>query len=149
MTTLQLPPYRTYHAGGRQKKFYTIHSSPNDVYTARPNETTSVMSFSKRNDALLVASMLENYREQNNDWPILDEFLPKTEIRDLRLLDIREWVKEELEIFCIEHVLSLITVNSVRPSQGTISLRGDSYAFDVDPNIYRNLFEKLLDPPIQ
>jgi len=124
---------------------YTINKGDNTIYATKPTNDKvmiSVVSFRKEDHAKLIARMLEEYKLNTGEWPPLisdDVWLPSPKI-DLRELEIVQWDKDELNNFCVLNILDLITINSVNNSKNGYQILGDTYKFDVAPEVYMNIF---------
>jgi len=125
---------------------YTIHKGDNTVYASKPTNNKvmiAVVSFKREDHAILIASMLEEYKLKTGEWPPLisddDTWLP-TSSSELRELEIVQWNKDELDKFCVMHILDLITINSLNNSQNGYKIIGDTFKFDVSIPIYQEIF---------
>jgi hypothetical protein len=106
----------------------------------------SVVSFKREQDAKLIASMLEEYKRKTGEWPplISDDpvWLPSS-TPELSELEIMNWDKEELSVYCTTNILDLITVNSVDNSQSGYNITGDTYRFEMPLDSYQALFNNI------
>jgi hypothetical protein len=129
-----------------RNSLYTIHKGDNTIYANKPpNELVmiSVVSFKRREDAHLIATMLEEYKLKTGEWPPLqaeDEnmWLP-TANNTLRELEILQWDKTELDQFCVLHIFDLITITSVDSSVDGYKIRGDTYRYQVPDETYHSI----------
>ena len=135
------------------KSLFTIHSQQNTVYATRPDNEKlwiSVVSFRSKDNAYLIASMLEEHKRKTREWPLLlsddSVFLPAAEAKNsLDELQIIRWTQDELTTYCVEHLLDLITINSIDNTKEGLSMVGDTYQFEVPTDFYRQLFDAKLD----
>ena len=136
-----------------EKSLFTIHSQQNTVYATRTDNEKlwiSVVSFRSKDNAYLIASMLEEYKRKTREWPLLlsDDhvFLPAAETKNsLDELQVIRWTQDELTTYCVEHILDLITINTIDTSRDGLSMVGDTYQFEVPTEFYRQIFEAKLD----
>jgi len=127
------------------RSFYTIHSSSNTVYATKPPTTKiSVVSFAHKSHAELIACMLEDYKLKTLEWPQLETenhmILPLA-TRELSELSIIGWTKDELDMYCVQNFLDLITVNDIKKSKSSFSLLGETYAYEVPDDTCKNILE--------
>jgi hypothetical protein len=135
------------------KSLFTIHSQQNTVYATRPDNEKlwiSVVSFRSKENAYMIASMLEEYKRKTSEWPLLlsddSVFLPAAEAKNsLDELQIIRWTQDELKMYCVEHILDLITINTIDNTKEGLSMFGDTYQFEVPTDFYRQMFEAKLD----
>jgi len=152
-----IPPsaIRPKQSRGPDKSLFTIHKSNNTVYASKPkNELLmiSVVSFTNREHALMIASMLEEYKSRTSEWPLLfpeeEIFLPTSQgNNELMELTIQRWAKDDLTVYCVEHMMDLITIQNIQHTKGTLNITGDTYKFDAPIDFYQQLFDTILALP--
>jgi hypothetical protein len=155
LTTNPPSAIRPRQSRGPKKTLFTIHKQDNTIYASKPTNDLvliSVVSFSKRDNALLIASMLEEYKRRTNEWPLLtpddDVFLPSSEIStELQELEIIGWTQDALNEYCAEHILDLITIQNIENSNGILNITGDTYRFEASLDFYKSLFEAKFAQP--
>ena len=129
-----------------RNSLFTIHKGDNTVYAAKPTSDlvmVSVVAFNKEQDAVLIASMLEEYKRKNGEWPPLisdDPVWLPTSSPELLELEIIKWDKDELGVYCVSNILDLITISSVDNNLGGYKITGDTYRFEMPLDSYQALF---------
>jgi len=140
MITVRPPVPKKYGGGGN--KIYTIHTGKNMIYSTMPSDSISVVGFKNREQAKLVACMLEEYKRTNFSWPPMDEpYLPMCDECELSEAEISEWEPTELDNFCALNMLGLVTINSMSNTKAGYSFQGDSFGFTLTDELYRNILE--------
>ena len=129
------------------RPLYTIHSSKNTVYATKPPSdalTIAVVSFEHKSHAELIASMLEEYKRKNNEWPPLFQeealYLPNIS-EPLLELEVMSWTKKDLDVYCVEHFLDLITVTGIKTVDSSFEIHGETYKFEVPDDTYKDILE--------
>jgi hypothetical protein len=131
-------------------KVYTIHKGQNAVYATKPvsdKVLISVVGFKREYHAKLIASMLEEYKIKMGEWPPLfsnEELWLPSSSDNLRELDIIEWEKDELDHFCVLHILDLVVINTIDDNAKGYRVVGDTYKYDVPKETYYNIFNNKL-----
>jgi hypothetical protein len=126
-------------------KLYTIHTEKNLIYATNPSEKISVVSFSKKSQAELLAGMLEEYKRHNFSWPPMDhDMFTVTSDELLREIDIIGWESDELDNFCAVNMLGLVTITSMTNTKQGYRFKGELYQFTLTDENYRDLFELKL-----
>jgi hypothetical protein len=147
--TPTLTPKKT---GGRDKrKFYTIHSHPNRAFSFKMSEDhkTSIVGFKTYDHAVFIGSMIETHFVQKKEWPdtqiIGNLILPNTFSKDLKHVQIKKWIFEDLKLTCTRNILDLITVEDIVDSPSGFSFMGSNYMFEADTEFYQERFEELYE----
>jgi hypothetical protein len=144
MLTISRPPLTNFSRGERGK-LYTIHTEKNLIYATNPSEKISVMSFSKKSQAELLAGMIEEYKRHNFSWPPMDHDMFTITSDDLlHEIDIIDWEPDELDNFCAVNMLGLVTITSMTNTNQGYRFKGDLYQFTLTDENYRDLFELKL-----
>jgi hypothetical protein len=107
--TVQLP--RTY---------WTIHTKPNHAFSLRFHEgqRTGMMGFGRREDALLVGTMIETHVLTRKAWPEMDHgqdalWLPAPESKNLSMLYLCTWSYDDIKLLCTRNMLDLIAIDKI------------------------------------
>lgn len=133
------------------KKYFTIQTTPNNVFTLKAHEEarTSVVGFKKWDDAFLISKMIETHYNEQKEWPVLEIgktiVLPGSRPSDvLRQLYIQEWDFEELKFECTRNIIDFISVERIINKKTTYSFNGYQYTFSAPIEFYMNRFDELL-----
>jgi hypothetical protein len=135
------------------KNQYTIHSKPSDVFTLRTrDDKTAIVAFHRRDDAILMAKMMEIYFRQQNELPSvqLDNvdnalYLPQTDNTKLEYLYLNENQFDDLKVTCTRNILHMISVEKLKENKYGYSVTGNLYKFDAPVEFYQIRFEELLE----
>jgi hypothetical protein len=134
----------------KPKRYYTIHSNANDAFTLKIDETTrtSVVSFRKWDDALLIGKMIETHYIQQKEWPDTRQtgslILPNSRVGDvLKHVYMQEWDYDELKVMCTENTLDMITVDAILKKKSSYSFAGNQLRFEAPTEFYRMRFDQL------
>ena len=135
------------------KSKFTIHSKPNNVFTLRTkDDRTAVVAFHRRNDALLMAKMMETYfKHQKTLPPVQNEgegdalYLPKVSGLDLEYLYLDENKFDDLKVICTRNFLHMISVDKLKENSEGFSINGCVYLFEAPVEYYKVRFEELLE----
>lgn len=135
------------------KSHYTIHSKPSDVFTLRTKEDrTAVVSFHRKDDALLMAKMMETYFKNEKSLPSVQTFgreealyLPKVSDENLEYLYLDENEFDDLKIICTRHFFDMISVEKLKENKDGYSITGNVYKFEAPIEYYRVRLTELFD----
>lgn len=135
----------------KPKRYYTIHSHPNSVFTIKPSEehNFSVVGFRRVDDAFMVGKMLQSYQLRMKELPAPEPdgtltLVNAPENQQIVTLTIREWGLDELQFYCTRHILNMISVERIDKSKQSYTLDGALYSFDAPSEFYQTVFEELL-----
>ena len=116
-----------------KKRIYTINNN-NRIFTIKLNkndlETTTLLAFTKKNDATKISYMLENHYNQTKEWPetLLNPnsgiFLMSSEVIDnihLSVLNISSWDFVKFNNLCMENLIDYLLINEIS------KIRSDAY----------------------
>jgi hypothetical protein len=153
MSLVAAPPIRPHGSARTNQKplrYYTIHSHANDAFTLKIDDTTrtSVVSFRKWDDALLIGKMIETHYIQQKEWPDTRQVgslvLPNSRVGDvLKHVYMQEWDYDELKVMCTENTLDMITVDAILKKKSSYSFAGSQLRFEAPTEFYRMRFDQL------
>jgi hypothetical protein len=149
MSIVLSPPIVKLSTLRRDKKYFTIQSSPNHVFTLNIEKESrkSIVGFKKMDDALLIGQMIETYYIQENEWPdtsiVGQLILPKSRVDILRHLYVEEWNFEDLKYECTKNILDLVSVERLINKKTGYTFNGDQYKFNTSTDFYINRFNEL------
>jgi hypothetical protein len=134
------------------KYHYTIHSKPTDAFTLRANDRTAIVAFQQWDDAFMIGQMMENYFMKEREFPDISAgegkalILPQRDTSKelLDFLYIERWDFDDLKMFSIKHLLSIISIQSLKETKNGYSLNGSVYNFEAPEEYYKLRFEELL-----
>jgi hypothetical protein len=93
--------------------------------------------------------MIETHFVQKKEWPdtqiIGNLILPNTFSKDLKHVQIKKWIFEDLKLTCTRNILDLITVEDIVDSPSGFSFMGSNYMFEADTEFYQERFEELYE----
>jgi hypothetical protein len=145
-------PVKTLPTKQASRKYYTLHTKPNDVFTTRMDDRlgTAVVSFGIREDAVLIGQMLEKYYETQNEWPDVTEeklVLPNItrSVPILNHLFLTEWEFDELQMLCVSNFLNIVTVNKIHNKRSGYTFSGDTYKLSASHEFYQARLSLLYD----
>jgi hypothetical protein len=144
MLTIARPPTRVPRGEKKPKKVFTLHSNANSVFawrTSNENMKIATVVFRRRQDALLMAHMIERHVRQKKEWPSptmfdfqLDGGPPVGE--DLSLIDINTWEMEALKVFCVEAYLDMVTISQLVQTSDGFRISGELVSLEVPYGLY-------------
>jgi hypothetical protein len=110
---------------GRSRRVYTINKS-NRIFSVKINneeyESTTLLSFSRKIDAVKIAGMLENHYNLTKEWPetLLNPnsgiFLMGNEIVDdidLNYVSINNWNFNEFNNLCVNNLIDYLYIHNI------------------------------------
>jgi len=135
----------------RSKNHYTIHSKPNDVFTLRTrDDKTAMVAFYRRDDAILMAKMMETYFRHQKELPSVQSdgvdgalYLPHVDNTNLEYLYLDENQFDDLKVICTRNILHMISVEKLKENKDGYSVTGNLYTFDAPLEFYQVRFEEL------
>jgi hypothetical protein len=159
MSLVAAPPIRPHGSARTNQKplrYYTIHSHANDAFTLKIDDTTrtSVVSFRKWDDALLIGKMIETHYIQQKEWPDTRQagslVLPNSRVGDvLKHVYMQEWDYDELKVMCTQNTLDMITVDAILKKKSSYSFAGNQLRFEAPTEFYRMRFDQLFTLPLE
>lgn len=133
------------------KKYFTIHSKPNNAFTLRVTEQarTAIVGFNSIDDAFFVSQMIETYFVHQKEWPETNKvgplILPNSQVGDvLQYVYIQQWNFDDLKILCTKNILDMISVETIQIRKTGYSFTGNSYSFTAPIEFYKERFTELL-----
>lgn len=138
----------------RVQKYYTIHSNPKNVFGVRADENspTLMVGFKNKEDAHLMACMLETYYLINEKLPppnLVTEFnLPSAEesVTDLRHLFLLHNETENLVSWCAINFLDFLAIDEiVEGANGRYSWDATTYRLEPDFELCKERFDYLYE----
>ena len=152
---LAAPPPRVLpNTGSKSARYYTIHSNHKNVFGVRvdDNSPTLMVGFRNKEDAQLMACMLETYYLINEHLPpanLVTEFnLPSEEesVTDLRHLVLLHNDIDNLIPWCTLNFLDFLAVDGVlTETNGRYSWDSTTYKPEVDYEFCRERFNYLYE----
>jgi hypothetical protein len=135
------------------RTYWTIHSKPNHAFSLRFNndQRTGMMGFNRREDALLVGTMIETHVLTRKSWPEMDRdqnalWLPAPDSNNLSMLYLCTWSYDDIKLLCTRNLLDLISIEQIT-AKGTgegYSFKGTSTSYEADPEFYKERFDELI-----
>lgn len=134
---------------------HTIHQKvsrvPYVVHILQKDESykTTLLSFTEKQDALMVANVIEQYKLEKGDYPPHDftyqqpfqlEFEPASPIQYTKPLEdfyLQEAEEKEVYEYCARNLFDLMVLGNLQ-KEGSIKI----YAFNVPTEYMRELLEK-------
>lgn len=154
MATISAPPKRPTlkpPVKQRDRKYYTIHSNPNNAFSIRLRDDirTAIVGFRNVDDAALLGAMIETYYIEKKEWPDMSSvgtlILPEGRLNKLVYIFVRQWEFDELKLECTRNILDMISVDEVLKKKSSYSLAGNLYSFDAPDEFYRNRFDEIYE----
>ena len=136
----------------KSNKYYTIHSNPKNVFGVRADEDspTLMVGFKNKEDAHLMACMLETYYLINEKLPpanLVTEFnLPSVEesVTDLRHLFLLHNDLDNLIPWCTLNFLDFLAIDNVlEGANGKYSWDATTYKPETDFEFCRERFDYI------
>jgi len=133
----------------RERPIFTLHQTANNVLGVRlrdrPDVKTCVVSFTKYDDALRIARLIERHKQIHKEWPnfnfdynqdddVLRMFAGKEDNGSLRELTIFEWPSlDDVSLFCACNFMDLMKMKQIKArSAGLFRLEGDIHQLELD-----------------
>lgn len=135
----------------RDRKYYTIHSHPNNAFALRLKDDirTAVVGFRDLNDAVLIGAMIETHLIEKKEWPDTTNagnlILPEGRLSQLSYIFIRQWEFDELKLECTKNILDMISVDEVLKKKLSYSFEGNLFRFDATEDFYKNRFDEIYE----
>ena len=160
--TITRPPTRTYNGGGGGgggKKIFTIHDAASaNPFCMRMNRKdnvpkTTMITFAREKDAILIATMLESHKRNTNEWPHHDFtdassslFMIENDLFPVGLqeLDIRSNKLADIQFCCYLNFIDLLVLNSItKTSNSSFNTNGEVYMSDPDQETCAEILNSL------
>lgn len=134
--------------GGGNRKVYTLHSSPNNVFAwnlQNDSMKTATVVFKRRADAAFMAEMIERHVLREKEWPdvsIADNVFSlygsgsSSIAFQEDLIEIKSWDLEDLRVFCVTSYLDMISLSSIDKDDGVFRLNGELLSLNVPFEFY-------------
>jgi hypothetical protein len=142
------PPVKTLQT---RRNYYTLHYGANDAFTLKINEKTrtSIVSFTKWDDAIFIGKMMETHYVRQKEWPDMRSagslVLPSPPMGDvLHILYIQEWEFDDLKLMCTRNILDMISVDDILNRKSVYSFQGNVYRFEAPVEFYQMRFEEFI-----
>lgn len=133
------------------KKYFTIHSKPNNAFTLRLAEEarTAIVGFKSVEDAFFVSQMIETHFVHQKEWPDTNSvgplILPNSQVGEvLQYVYIHQWSFDDLKMLCTRNVLDMIAVETIQIRKTGYSFSGNSYTFSAPLEFYKERFDELI-----
>ena len=130
-----------------QTRFYTLHNKldhvPYIVHIRNKEEhyQSTLVSLVRKRDVLSIGNILESHKkvygvfpENNFDYKTLyhleiDPMIPVDYEKPLNELYIKDWNKEKIADYCVEHLLDLMIINDIE-KDGSVQVIGFTFSND-------------------
>lgn len=154
MATISAPPRRPITklpVNQKNRKYYTLHSNPNNAFALRLNDDirTAIVGFRDVNDAVLIGAMIETHLIEKKEWPdttsVGQLILPEGRLTQLVYVFLREWEFDELKLECTKNILDMISVDEVLKKKMSYSFEGNLFRFEAPEDFYRNRFDEIYE----
>jgi len=142
----------------RNRRLYTLHSNTNDVFAWRLDDQSvkmATVAFNRKNDATLMAYMIERHVKQENKWPdvlmvdnsfsIFGGHINRSETNSL--IEVRSWNMDSLQVFCIDAYLDLIVLKDIREGNNKYKLSGEILKLSIPGELYALKIAELYNRP--
>lgn len=146
------PPVRTTYGNQR---VYTLHSDVNHVFAWHLSGTkrykSVVVAFKHKNDAELMAHVIERHVIQNKEWPdcsVIDNTfklyggIVHTD-KESSMIHVHNWQVDTLKVFCAETYFDMIILNKIRENNNTFKISGEILMLDVPEHMYIERLKRL------
>lgn len=90
-------------------------------------EGKNILAFRRKPQCIDFAKILESNYPQ---YPSINEAFWSSPIRELSKIEVVEWDRESLKLFCMENFFDMIDIHHMGP---TFTLHGDIIRFDNHP----------------
>ena len=129
-TTLNLPDKRNkkIHTINYNDKFFSVKILKNNI------EKTTILSFTKKTDAIIVSAMLENHFVETKEWPenLLSQdsglFLMSNDMNEftrLAYLEISSWNFLKFNQFCVDNLIDYLLISDIsKMNKETFNIKG-------------------------
>lgn len=144
--------------GYGNRKLYTLHSTPNDVFAWRLDDQrvkTATVAFRRKSDATLMAYMIERHVKQENRWPdvlVVDNAFSLfggkiNPMHENSLVEVRSWTMDPLQVFCVDAYLDLIVLNELNESYNKYKMSGEVIKLSIPNEFYALKIAELYNLP--
>jgi hypothetical protein len=109
------------------------------------------VAFKHRDDAELMAHVIERHVVQNKEWPdcsiVNNTFKLYGGIvdtaRERNLIHVHNWQIDALKVFCAETYFDVIFLNKIRQERDTFRISGEILSIEVPEHMYIERLRKL------
>jgi hypothetical protein len=154
MATISIPPTRlnrVSRTNQKSRKYYTIHSNPNNACTLKINENKrlAIVGFRELQDAVNISTMIETHYIEKKEWPDMTRpgtlILPEGRFQDLVHVFVREREFDDLKLECTRNILDMISVDQILKKKSSYSFSGNVFQFSAPCEFYQNRFNELFE----
>ena len=140
--------------GFSARNHYTIHSAPNNLFSLRTrDDRTAIVAFHRRDDAVLMAKMMETYFRHQKELPPVqkegdDNSLYLPNVKDYYELDFLYLTNndfDDLRVICTRNILHMITVEQLKENRHGYSITGNVLTFEAPVEYYKLRFDELYE----
>lgn len=117
------------------------------------DDRTAIVVFHRRDDAVLMAKMMETYYRHQKELPPVQKegddnslYLPNAknqDILDFLYLDNNSF--DDLSVLCTRNILHMITVDQLKENKDGYSIVGNVHHFEASVEYYQIRFNELLE----
>lgn len=117
------------------------------------DDRTAIVVFHRRDDAVLMAKMMETYYRHQKELPPVQKegddnslYLPNAKnqgILDFLYLDNNSF--DDLSVLCTRNILHMITVDQLKENKDGYSIVGNVHHFEASVEYYQIRFNELLE----
>lgn len=150
VATPPVRPIRRMPTDQAPRKYYTLHSQPNQAFALKLGEEarTAIVGFAELKDALHIGKMIDMHFIEKKEWPDVQGtggplILPRSQFDELINVFIRKWEFDELKFECTRNFLDMVSVNYIFPDKTSYSLSGEIYRFKATDDFYRERIREL------
>jgi hypothetical protein len=159
MATVSKPPrFAPTRTAYGNRKLFTLHSGPNDVFAWRIDDQrvkTATVAFRRRGDATLMAYMIERHVKQENSWPnvlVVDNAFSLfggkiNPLQENSLIEVRSWTMDSLQVFCVDAYLDMIVLNEFNEAYNKYTLSGEVIKLSIPDELYALKIAELYNLP--
>lgn len=159
MATLTKPPrFAPSRNSYGNRKLFTLHSGPNDVFAWRLDDQrvkTATVAFRRKGDATLMAYMIERHVKQENRWPdvlVADNAFSifggnVNPMHENSLIEVRSWTMDSLQVFCVDAYLDLVVLHEIEESRTKYKMSGEVIKLGIPEELYALKIAELYNLP--
>ena len=149
MLAVRNPPFKPVSVNHGGKKVWTVSQNSNNVFAFHIEPRVSVVGFSKEQDAIISAKIIETHVRYSNDWPDFSQdtnFYIKGEIdveEPLSFLNLKQWDSDQLKVWSALNCMDLMVINSMQRTKKGYRFTGNRFTFEGPQEMYINRFNEL------
>jgi hypothetical protein len=154
MATLVRPPPSALKTRRGGKYYWTIHTSPNNVFTVWPREDapTAIVGFKKPEHALMIGQMIETHYIRQREWPntmgrLLLPAPMRTGVEDLNFLFLQRWDFENLKVACTKNFLNMVSVEGLETTKDGFNFDGKLLSFEGSTDFLVESLKEMYERP--